>query len=199
MNRGTKIILLIIGGLVLIGLIVYFIVLPVFFSAQPAVKANANTNLNTGLKTSNTPLNTNKPVTNVPLPKETEPVVQQAGAVRTIAITFAERLSTFTNQNNLSNLNDLKEITTPAVWKYISGEYKSGLLKNMPDSKTYYAVDGTALNTSIVPVNDEQVNATIQIQRSETGVVSQITYATLNLLLKKVDGAWIVARLDWGK
>jgi hypothetical protein len=200
MSRGSKITILIVVGLIVIGLIAYFVLAPVFFGNQPPAAKNVNTNKNVGTVRPAV----NKPVVappvNVPLPPaEVAPATVQASAARTVALTFAERAATYTNQNNLANLADLESMSTPAVWKYIMGDYRSGLIKSMPDAKSYYAVTATALNASLVPNSDTEVAAAVQMQRVESGSVTKTSYATMDLVLKKVNGVWLIARFDWAK
>jgi len=197
MTRGQKITILIIAGLIAIGLIIYFIILPIFPKAAPPVNTNANQNINALVPFPNT--NNQAPVTNVPPPADASPAAVQASAARTVVLAFAERLATYTNQNDLSNFSDLEAFSTPAVWKYIIGEYREKLLKSMPDQKNYYAVTSSAINSNITPVSDTQVNAKILLQRVETGTVANTSYATLDLVLKKIGDDWLVARLDWEK
>lgn len=200
MSRGLKIIMLAIAGLAAIGAIVYFVIVPLFSSAPapatavnnnvpvaPPVNANANANVNT-------------PPANVPPPPATvSPETQQASAARSVARTFAERLDTYSNRNGLINLNDLQALSTPAVWKYIDGEYRASLLKSLPDAKTYYSVTSTAMSINTTSSAADQVDATIQMQRVEAGTVSKISYVVLNLKLKNVDNAWLVSWLEWAK
>jgi len=197
MSRGTKITLLIIGGAVIIGLIVYFIIVPVFTAVQPATNANANKNVNSSLPiTNNQPPTVNKPV---PPPADVAPEAQQAGSARTVAVAFAERFATYSNQNNLANLDNLKAISTPAVWSFIEGAYRADLLKSMPKGSAYYAMTSTALNAKAAPISDTEVSATVLMQRVESGTVSKVAYATLDLKLKKVGDSWLVSWEQWEK
>jgi len=197
MSRGTKIVILIIGGVIVIGLIVYFIIVPVFMTATPPpTKAKVNNNLNSSLPITNN----HPPVTNTPPPPaEAAPESKEASAAQTIARTFAERFATYNNQNGLANLNDLQAISTPAVWSYIQGGYRAGLVKSMPGSGSYYAVSATALSVKIVPVSDTEVSATVPMQLVESGSSSKVSYATLDLKLKKVDADWLVSWEQWEK
>jgi len=197
MSRGTKITLLIVGGVVVIGLIIYFIIVPVFTANAPAPSGNANNNLNSSLPATNN----SKPVTNTPPPPPAEaaPEVQAASAAQTIARTFAERFATYTNRNGLVNLNDLEMISTPAVWSFIQGGYKTDLLKTLPSASSYYAMTSTALNVHVAPMSDDEISATVPMQRVESGSVSKTTYATLDLKLKKVGDAWLVSWEEWEK
>jgi hypothetical protein len=196
MSRGTKIVILIIGGVIVIGLIVYFIIVPVFKANVPAANVNVNNNLNSSLPvTNNQPPATNTP----PPPAEVAPESKEASAAQTIARIFSERFATYSNQNGLANLNDLQAISTPAVWNYIQGGYRSEIVKSMPGSGSYYAVSATALSVKIVPISDTEVSATVPMQLIESGTSSKVSYATLNLKLKKVNDAWLVSWEEWEK
>jgi hypothetical protein len=199
MSRGLKIILLILGGIVAIGAIVYFIVFPLFNGQAPA-PVNTNGNVNASLPAStNTnnqqPANVNSP----PPPAAVSPETQQVSAAKSVARTFAERLDTYTNQNGLINLSDLQAISTPAVWKYIDGDYRAGLVKAMSGIKAYYSVTSTAMNVKIAAATDDQADASVQMQRVESGAVSKTSYIALDLKLKNIDGQWLVSWLEWEK
>ena len=194
MSRGTKITLLIVGGVIAIGFIVYFIFGPLFTGGQPAV-GNNNQNTNAPVLTTNN----SQPATNIPPPAELSATAKQAAAARTIAQTFAVRLATYTNQNGLSNLSDLRSLATPAVWSYLDGDYRAALIKTLPPKSDYYAVTGTAVNATIAMASDTEAAATVPMQKVETGAASKTSYVALDLKLKLVDGAWLVSWLEWEK
>lgn len=199
MSRGTKIAILIVAGLIVIGLIFFFIILPVLKTAAPAPKTNNNANLGGDLLVNrNAPRQTNVP-SNVPPPTEAPDATKAAAAARTIATAFAERLGTYDNRHDLINIDDLRTISTSAVWKYLDGEYRKSVAKTLPDPKDYYAMTSTAIRTDLVTADDSNVSAVVQMQRVESGSVTKVSFASLELSLKKVDGNWLVARLDWQK
>ena len=92
----------------------------------------------------------------------------------------------------MANLDNLKAIPTPAVWSFIEASYRADLIKTMPDRKTYYAMASTALNAKVAPISDTEDGATVMMQRVESGTIPKVTYATLDLKLKKVGDAWLV-------
>ena len=193
-----KIIILIMAGVVAIGAIVYFVIVPLFVGT-PAPVTPVNTNA-VSLPPANANTNVNAPPANVPPPPaEVSPETQQASAARSVARTFAERLDTYSNRNGLINLNDLQTLSTPAVWKYIDGEYRAGLLKSLPDAKSYYSVTSTAMSINATTSTADQIDVTVQMQRVEAGTVSKISYVVLNLKLKNVNNIWVVSWLEWAK
>lgn len=195
-----KITILIVAGIIVIGLILYFIIIPVFVSTAPSPVVNANANKNVAvLPAANTNIQppTNQPV--LPPPAEVAPAAKQAAAARTIALSFAARLATYNNQNGLANLNDLQSVSTPAVWQYVNGDYRAGIVKSLPAAKTYYAKTSTVINVAMAPVSDTEVSAKVQLQSVESGAVTATNYVTLDLVLKNINGVWLVARLDWEK
>lgn len=197
MSRGTKLTILIIAGVIVIGLIVYFFIIPAFKAVAPATNSNANNNLNSSLPNTNSQPAINKPV--APPPSETTEESKVSSAARTVALAFAERFATYSNRNDLANLNDLEAISTPAVWKFIQGGYRDELKKSMPAGDEYYAMTSTALNANITIVSDTELSAKVPMQRVESGSVEKTTYATLDLKLKKVNDAWLVSWEEWEK
>jgi hypothetical protein len=197
MSRGAKIIILIIIGVIAIGLIFYFIILPLFPRSAPSA-SDANTNINASLPAANANANKNANV-NAPLPAAVLPEVQLVSSARSVARTFAERLDTYTNRNGLSNLADLKTISTPAAWKYLDDEYRTALIAAMPVGKDYYGVVSTAMNVNVALDSSGGIDAKVGLQRVESGAVSKTSYPTLDLKLKKVGDEWLVSWLDWEK
>ncbi len=187
--------MVVIAGLIVIGLIIYFIIAPVITQNLPK---NANKPVTAALPTTNTPaVIANVP--NVPPPAEVTPTTAQAGTARTIAIAFAERFATYSNQNGLANLDNLEAVSTPAVWSFIKGSYRSDLLKSMPKASLYYAMTSTALNANVALVSATEASAKVMMQRVESGTVSKVAYGTLDLKLKKVGDAWLVSWEEWEK
>jgi len=199
MSRGAKIIILIIVGLAAIGVIFYFIILPIFpKSAAPSANVNANIGAALPLANVNANANANSNI-NAPLPVEVSPEVQQLSTARSVVRTFAERLDTYTNRNNLVNISDLKTISTSAVWKYLDGEYRSKLIAAMPAGKDFYSVVSTALNVNVSMDLEGEMNAKVGMQRVESGAISKTSYPVLDLKLKKVGEEWLVSWLEWEK
>jgi hypothetical protein len=188
--------MVVIAGLIVIGLIVYFIIVPTITASLPT---NANKPVTAALPVTNTPPTVNANLPNVPPPAEVTPETAQASTARTVAIAFAERFATYSNQNGLANLDNLEAISTPSVWSFIKGGYRSDLLKTMPKASSYYAMTSTALNANVSPVSATEVNATVMMQRVESGTSSKVAYGTLDLKLKKVGEAWLVSWEEWEK
>lgn len=190
--------MLIIAGIAAIGAIVYFVIVPLF-TGSPAPVAPVNTNTQP-LPATNANANVNAPLANVPPPPAAvSPETQQASAARSVARTFAERLDTYSNRNGLINLNDLQTLSTPAVWKYIDGEYRAGLLKSLPDAKSYYSVTSTAMSINATSSTADQIDVVVQMQRVEAGTASKVSYVVLSLKLKNIDNTWVVSWLEWAK
>lgn len=194
MTRGLKIVILIIGGLIAIAAIAYFVFLPFFKGSEKTPGANAN--LPSGALTNANAPAAPKNANNPPPPSSVDPEVEQISVARSVARTFAERLGTYTSDNGLTNLTDLKDISTSAVWKYIDGEYRRGIMKSLPASG-YYSVVCTAMKTEVVPSGDNEVSARVSMQKAESGAVTGTSYITLNLKLKDIDGFWVVSWLEW--
>ena len=188
--------MVVIAGLIVIGLIIYFIIVPTVTASLPV---NVNKPVTAALPVTNTPPAVNANVPNVPPPAEVTPETAQASTARTIAIAFAERFATYSNQNDLANLDNLENITTPAVWSFIKGGYRSSLLKTMPKASSYYAMTSTTLNANVSPVSATEVSAKVMMQRVESGAVSKVAYATLDLKLTKTGDNWLVSWEQWEK
>jgi hypothetical protein len=194
MTRGLKITILIIGGVIAIALIAYFVIFPIFKGNEtPGPAQNANAGLPSGSLT-NASQEPEKPE-NPPPPSEVAPEVEQASVARSVALTFAERIGTYTSDNGFANLADLKDISTSAVWKYIDGEYRGSLSKALPLG--YYRVTSKAMNADVSLISDTEVSAVVQVQKTESGEASNTSYTVLDLKLKNSDGRWLVSWMEW--
>lgn len=195
MNRGTKITILMTGGVIVIGLIVYLVFVPLFINDQSRTNTNQNANINTPIANVPVVIPANLP----PPPAEVSDETKTLAAAKTIAQTFAVRLATYSNQNNLRNLDDLRTISTPAVWSYLDNDYRDTLKKSMPPADEYYGVTSTAASVNVTMVNEGEVKAVVPMQKAESGAVSKTSYVTLDMKLKNVNGSWLVTWLEWEK
>jgi len=201
MNRSTKIIILAVLGLIAIGLISFFIFWPLIKSSNSPSAANVNAkgNSNAALGVGNENINANGEANAPPLSAVVLPETKRLTAARTIAKTFAERVATYSNQNNFANLDDLGLISTPAVYKYLQGDYKKSLLKALPVGSGYYAVTATATKITLAPIKDGQLGGSVQLQEVQEGLVSKTAYAVLDVKLNQVGDSWVVSYLEWEK
>jgi hypothetical protein len=199
MTRGIKIIALVAAGIIAIGLIFYFVIWPIIPKSAPAPVLNTNApSAALPVINANVPPPAT-PAENVPPPAEISGETADAATVRTTAAVFAERLASYSNQNGLKNLDDLKTISTAAVWKYLDGEYRQEILKTMPPLTDYYGVTAKAIRVSSSAAGDGVADATVELQKSEAGTINNVTAVTLRLKLKKTESGWVVTWLEWQK
>ncbi len=199
MDRSTKIIILIVGGVIVIGIILFFV-----FRPQPGAVPTpaANTNAPRG-GLPGTPGATGLPGTEVPTAPTPTPAPELTGIakdrsiVQNLSTTFAERLGSYSNQGGLTNLNDLETVSTPEVYAYLQGTYRAGIEKKLPPADSYYGVMATVISVNFNDLDESSARVDVQLQNAESGTMTKTTYATLALRFTKQNDTWLVSRLDW--
>ena len=118
-----------------------------------------------------------------------------------IAESFAERLGSYSNQSNFSNISDLKLLMTPSMqsWadKYIvanqSGAY----------SGVYQGVTTQAITAAIIDFDDAKGQADILVhtqKATQTGSSSPVvTYQDITITFVKQKNIWLVDNAVWKK
>lgn len=113
---------------------------------------------------------------------------------------FAERLGSFSNQSDYSNVTDLKILMT-ADMKDWADKYVADL-RAQKYSGQYYGIITKALTTKILsPEKDGQIKIEIQTERQESNadVVSASYLQKMTLDLVKANDEWLVDGAYWEK
>jgi hypothetical protein len=158
----------------------------------------------------------NKPVNNT-LPAVTTPIVKQATPtpnaqpatteeqikfnLAKIAASFAERLGSYSNQANFSNISDLKVTMTTSMqaWadKYIAANKKTAY------SGVYQGVTTRAISTEINNYSDAQGKADILVHTQKLSVIGTSSPVTTNqditISFVKQNNKWLVDNAVWKK
>ena len=124
---------------------------------------------------------------NLPIKPSTELETEQ-NAAKQMAKIFVERYNTFSTDNNLQNIREVKELVTPALWKKISAR-----LKNAVSASLYLAVTTEAISSSIVDWQD--ITAQVAIQARKTTRKNDATATaqeTITVVMAKQGGNWLV-------
>jgi hypothetical protein len=199
MSRGTKIIIVIVGGLVLIGGIIWFIVAQFYTPSAPAPVANTNTNAPAGSlgSSTGTPNGGTTVLTPPPVPAQAPVATVDRTAVQLLAVNFAERVGSYSNQSDFSNFADLEPVVSAEVYSYMQGDYRAGLAKTLPPSTDYYGVTAKVVDVTALDNDDQTGEATLSVQRTESGTVTKTGYAILELKVSKTTAGWIVSNFKW--
>ncbi|QQG52208.1 MAG: hypothetical protein HY931_02575 [Candidatus Falkowbacteria bacterium] len=204
-NRKSLGVFIIILGLILLGLVIYF---SFFYGAdEPTV----------------TPINNETPavINNLPDGEVTPTTtpgdkprnyqqydLSQAGSYKSgeadlvkIAEAFAERFGSYSNYSNFSNFSDLQIFMTSSM-KTWADEYVAGLRAAAKDGDAYYGITTTAI-TGKASAYDEKAGTaqiTISTARRESigeGSESSAFNQDIAISLKKVNGEWLVDKAVW--
>jgi hypothetical protein len=203
MNKRTiNIIILSLIVVLLLGGIIYF----VFLFKMP--KANPGT-------ASPTPINN----TNLPSSGSSTPIVKQAEIVKNqnikpatseevsrfnlekIAASFAERLGSYSNQSNFSNIVDLKIFMTLSMqkWadKYIADAQKNSKYAGIYQGVTTKAVSEETKSYSENPARADILVHTQKVQSSGTAENSTIYNEDVLITFVKESDQWKVDNAKW--
>jgi len=121
--------------------------------------------------------------------------------LKAIALTFAERFGSYSNQGNFSNLDDLRDIMTVRM-KAWSDNYIATNKFLSEDGQDYYGVTTKALSVQVVNFDDSlgraEVMATTQRQEAKGSTINpQVFYQDLKLNLVDSGDGWKVDRAEW--
>lgn len=190
MNK--KALALIIGGLLILAAIIYFIFI---YDYSPETE---------------TPLTPGQSQTAEPVISKSEPQAQSGGTVSAaeqsrdqaekLAIYFAERYGSSSNQSDFSNLTDLEVFMTDAL-KAKTRAYIAAERVKTPAESEYSGIITKAAVAEFITFSETAGTAegTVKTKRQETKANGEIVSydQALSIGLKKVDGEWKVDRADW--
>ncbi len=192
-------------AIIIIALVIWFVINR---SKQNGPVANPNTNPGGQIATSGQAINTSTPgneprdYSKFDISKETKKDAD-AEAVKKMAMSFAERFGSFSNQSNYSNVEDLQIFMTKNMDSWALG-YLSDLKKQKTDaSGQYYGIITKAISAQVNNFDSAhgQAEVVITCRRQETKGASVGAYFTQNLTIKmaKEDGAWKADSASWQK
>jgi len=199
-------IFIIVLGLVIIFLIIYFVFIKKSSPTntivnQPVTETVGQLPTESGVGTS-TPsdaYNNNHQVYDT----SKEPVHKtNADDLGKISMSMAERFGSFSNQSNYGNFTDLKILMTDNM-KTWSDTYVENLKKQNQNNLTYYGITTTAMTYSVKSFDDAKGQAEILVttqRRESTEKINGGTpyTQTLDLNLVKVNGEWLFDKAYWG-
>jgi hypothetical protein len=189
MSNRTKFILIIVGGFIAIGFLLYW-----FWPRGTDTIVPAEDQLPAKIQL--TPEQQNA----VKLPQPTAAEIDSDSALRT-ARTFTERFATFSNTNGYIDLSALFTMCTPEMNDWLRNEYLPKLKKDFPANGFYYSVSTMAPSAAIATQKGESMQVTVSTQRQETKADKQgeSFIQKINIDMKKADGKWLVDGAYWQK
>jgi len=119
-----------------------------------------------------------------------------------LAMAFAERFGSYSNQSNYGNFTDLKIFMTDDLKTWVDN-YVTDLKDKAQDSISYYGISTKALTSEVTQFNDNIGQATIVVttQRRESATqTDDSTYIqNIKIDMLKVRGEWLVDGIYWEK
>jgi hypothetical protein len=191
MEKGTKVIILVVVCAVLIiGLIVYFV-------ASNKNKAPVVDQANAPIQKVELPKDVAAKII-VPPPTDQE---RQISAVKNIALSFVERFGTYTNESNYQSFNDLMPVLTASSQAWLLNTYIPSLVKEHDPRGFFYRIITDARTADIIEQKDTMLKMRVATQREETKGEAPAESFIQNIVLDlvKENNNWLINGVYWEK
>ncbi|KKR07348.1 MAG: hypothetical protein UT32_C0012G0011 [Parcubacteria group bacterium GW2011_GWC2_39_14] len=188
MQRGTKLILLVaIGVLIILGIIVFFIlnetkkITPVVDEKAPVAK-----------------LDVPKDEPKLIKPEETQ-LDNVAKAIKPVAIAFVERFGTFTSDSNFASIRGLNSIMTESMLAWTNDVYIPKLETEHAPNGFFYRITAKAPVVQVLESTDTTAKIKVTAQREETIGTEKPRAFLQDILLDlvNVNNVWLVDAVYW--
>ncbi len=195
MSRKQKILIVVIGVLVILGLFYWLFLRESFTPQSPTTKTNVNV---VALPPVTLPNSTTVSAT-VP---EASAEEKLRSSISRLAAAFAERYGSYSNQGNFDNLSDLESLMTEKMWAETENFIEQSKA-SAGDSSVYFGITTKAISVNIASIDEGAGTAKITIgtqRRESSGSMadsSTIKYEDLELFFLKVNDEWRVDTAKW--
>jgi len=192
LSVGTKIIILIIIGLVIIaGIVLGFLYLrqepepeppaPVVDETQPPPRE---------------PITTEPQKPLIQLPEMTEQE-KSAEELQNLARVFAERYGSFSNQGGFQNIDDVKTLVTEDMKDWLE-QKKQESMEKYPINDAYFGVTTSAPISKVESFTEDKAMIIVTTQRRETKNGETTNYnQDIKIEFTKQDGKWLISGAYW--
>lgn len=112
-----------------------------------------------------------------------------------VAMAFAERYSSYSTDEPIKNIQDLKFLTTPDFYSVIISESQT-----REGSGTFYGYSAKALSANLIDSSQSSANIAVSLQIQQIvgdGENGNVLYRTLNVNLVKTGDEWKVSKASW--
>lgn len=155
--------------------------------------------------------NSQQPTTGTPLPTATgtttagtTPMVTNSKESDEVAVVrlsrlFSQQFATYSNQGKFEGVAAMVPYTTASFRSWFLGSYLEGLKKNGA-GQDYVGQTVQVMSVNVVTLQESDARVSVRTQRIVTqGTPPQdmITYPTLALNLKKINGQWLIDSARW--
>jgi len=197
MTRRNKIIIVAVVTFLIIGIILFL--LWWFRSKEKEISPGPDVDVIQGIE-----VPANLPTASASLPSETgETAVQQNLRVdiKAIASTFTERFGSYSNQDNFSNLNSLRDLMTIKMRTW-ADQYIAQQIEESGDNSVYYGFTTKAVSVKIddLDITLGRAEVLVSTQRQEArGDINnpRVFYQDLKLSMTKNTEGWKVDEANW--
>lgn len=193
MNINKKALALIAGGLVVIAAIIYFVFVRDYTKTAPPATETATQPEVVAPVT----VESLSPVSGV-APATKEELASQSA--QRLALSFASRYGSSSNQSGFANLSDLEVFMTDAMIARTRAFVATELAKPTDNTK-YSGVTTTSVTADLTDSTPDAAQALVKTKRQETAVDGSVKNydQSLRLTLKKVNDEWKVDSAEWLK
>lgn len=195
MSRKQKILIVVVGVLVILGLFYWLFLRESFTPQSPTTKTNVNV---VALPPVTLPNSTTVSAT-VP---EASAEEKLRSSISRLAAAFAERYGSYSNQGNFDNLLDLESLMTEKMWAETENFIEQSKA-SAGDSSVYFGITTKAISVNITSIDEGAGTAKITVgtqRRESSGSMadsSTIKYEDLELFFLKVNDEWMVDAAKW--
>lgn len=200
-SRRNLGVIIIVIGLLIIALIIYF----GFWSNAPAAPVNspatpmATTTPSLPIVRGGATTPGDKPTSSTPVASSTPAHQTTAADLSQIALAFAERFGSFSNQSGYSNISDLEIYMTDSMQTWAE-TYIQQLSDQYKNNGAFYSITTHALLSQVSSFNDKAGTAVIVVTTKRSVAGSDQPYdQKLDLRFRKVNGDWLVDNAHWEK
>ena len=120
--------------------------------------------------------------------------------LRKMALSFAERFGSYSNQANYGNIEDLKIFMAPKMQDW-ADDYVASLKKADKDSTTYYGITSTAISGDVKKFDDKAGSAEILVTTQRREVVGvgepKVFSQAVLIVFEKVKDEWKASSATW--
>ncbi len=112
-----------------------------------------------------------------------------------VAMTFAERYASYSTDEPVKNIQDLKSLTTQEFYSAIISA-----VQTREGSGTFYGYSAKALSANLIKSSQSSVDVAVSLQIEQTvgdGESGNVLYRTLNVSLIKSGEEWKVSGASW--
>lgn len=190
MSRTTKIVLIVIVGLIVIAGIVVLIIK----TSAPRVLSPEVREVTPVEKVSPKQIN---PTTNAwPAPTDAE---KQTLAIKNLAASFTERFGTYTNQSDYASIVELTNMMTKSMTDWTLNSYIPGLKKAHDPAGFFYRIITKAPSVVVSDLTSAKATATVATDRQETSGTNPTKDYIQNMVLNfvKQGDQWLVDAAFW--